>query len=101
MRRFPAAAAAFVAGVIPFQKERENPDCPNLLCAMEPIATVPEQPHALEEFPAYEVPDGCVEIPTSPPDLVRRGSKEHLEYIEWGELTGSISRTRSDGIPQG
>jgi hypothetical protein len=83
MKRFWIAAAAMFAGTIPLIKERRDVDCKNPPCAMEPIATIPEQPHASEEPPIYQVPDGWVEINTSPPSLVRKNSAEHLRLQRW------------------
>jgi hypothetical protein len=66
MKRLPIAAAAVLAGTIPFQKESEAPECKDLPCAIEPFAMVPEQPHSFEEHPRYQVHEGMVQIPASP-----------------------------------
>jgi len=80
MKRLPIAAAAVLAGAIQLQWESEGPECKQLPCAVEPVSTVPEQPHSLEEPPNYEVPEGMVEI-GSPMYLVERSSEAHLEYL--------------------
>jgi hypothetical protein len=72
MRRLWIAATAFLAGAISFPKENESPKCKDLPCAIQPVATIPEQPHASEESPTSEVPEGWVVIMDSPPTMVER-----------------------------
>jgi hypothetical protein len=46
------------------------------------VATIPEQPHSLEEPPAYELMADMVEVATSPPIYLKRGSMELQEALK-------------------
>lgn len=81
MKRANVAAAAVLAGAIQLQRESKPAECANLACAREQAAIMPEQPHALEEAPDTTGPEDFVELLTSPPALVKRGSPEHLEWL--------------------
>jgi hypothetical protein len=82
MKRFLALVAAAVAGTVSLQKEREDPGCKNLPCAIQPpAATPPEQPHPLEEHPIYEVCGDRVLINTSPQISFARDSEGLKEWL--------------------
>jgi hypothetical protein len=80
MKRAPVVAAAIFAGTIPFQREMEKTDCDQVPCAVEPVVTTPEQPHASEEQYKSLANVEYVEIPSSPPLSAVKGSEHHLEW---------------------
>jgi hypothetical protein len=56
-------------------------------------AKVPDLPHSLEEAPEYQVPEGMIELPSSPPITVPIGSKSHLDWLrENGEISAPTKR---------
>jgi hypothetical protein len=81
MKRFLGFVGAVLA-VIPFQTEREDPDCKNSPCAIQPNAAAPpEQPHPLGHRPTYEVRGDIVEIFSSPPYTFERDSEEFRKWL--------------------
>ena len=82
MRRTPVVAAAVFAGAIPFHTESPEVECKDRKCSREMIATIPEQPHAPEEPPAYEIQEHMVEIPMSPSMMVPRGGEFHRQWLK-------------------
>lgn len=88
MNRITVAAAAVLAGAIPFQQESDPAACVDPACAREQSALVPEQLHALEEPPDNAGPDDLVELLVSPPVLVKRGGPEHLQWLRENVLGG-------------
>lgn len=81
MKRIFVAGAAVLAAAMPFHTERKEPDCKHEACAGDLVASVPEQAHGFEELPTDQIPEGMVEIPTSPVTFVERGSEAHLKWI--------------------
>jgi hypothetical protein len=81
MKRLLGIIGALLAASSPFQKEKGMAECNDAACAIEPAIIMPEQPHSSEKLPTYEVPDGMVEIPSSPANLVGRGSDLHLRWL--------------------
>jgi hypothetical protein len=68
-------------------------ECKAPSCANELTAKVPDLPHSLEESPGYQVPEGMIELPSSPPITVRIGSKSHLDWLrENGEISAPTRR---------
>jgi len=84
MKRLPIAAAAVLAGALPFQKETESSECKEPPCAVGPRLNMPEQPHALDELPGYEGGGDTVVMNTSPIVEIKRGSPLHLELLQRG-----------------
>ncbi len=86
MKRRYVTAAAIFAGAIPFLKEREDPDCKNMPCTIEPVATIPEQPHALDEPPNFDDPKEWIVIMTSPVTHIRHTPQN----LEWAKERGLL-----------
>jgi hypothetical protein len=82
MKRLAGLGAAALAAIIPLSEERQDPECKDRQCIGELVAKVPEQAHGTEEPPTYEASEDWVDIPSSPPARVERGSAYHLEWIK-------------------
>lgn len=95
MKRLPIAAAAVLAGTMPFRSEPEDPRCKEATCANEPVATIPENPHSLEEWPIYDIDEDTVAIALSPPVSAKRGSPTHLRWIRENEEAAARRRIMS------
>jgi hypothetical protein len=83
-------AAAALAAAIPLQKEAPEAECKDRSCVNELTATLPDQPHGLEEATSHEPVDYIV-VMSSPPDTMRR-TPENIEWarkrgLEWTEAT--------------
>jgi hypothetical protein len=92
MRRLPVIAATVVLATTGIQKEVQDAECKEHSCANDLSATVPEQPHTLEEWPEYRVPEGMIEIPASPVFMVKIGSDIHLDWVrQYGEIPTPVT----------
>jgi len=83
MKRTPVVAAAVFAGAIPFHKEATEVECKDRSCVNELTATIPEQPHGLEEPISYESHNYVV-VMSSPSTIERRTP----EVLEWARQHG-------------
>jgi len=79
-----ATATAILVGSIPLPQDREDLKCEDPPCANKENATIPEPLHVPEKAPGYEAASDEVELMNHSPIITaKRGSKEHLEYLEW------------------
>jgi hypothetical protein len=90
MKRSTVIAAAALAAAIPLQKEAPEVECKDRSCVNELTATVPDQPHGLDEAISQEPVDYIVVM--SSPIIIERRSPEILEWarqhgLEWMDAT--------------
>lgn len=88
MKRRYYAPAIVLVGAVSFQKEAEDPNCENGLCANQPIVAKPKHDHDPQEKAYEETGDDIPLMNTSPLETAKRGSKRHREYIEWLKENG-------------
>jgi len=78
------AAAALLAGGSAVEQQIDETEC-KAPCALEPVATVPEQLHSLEDLTTNSLADqDFVYFAASPVVRFPRGSKEHLDWVRKG-----------------
>ena len=84
-RRHIAAAPILAAGTL-FIQEIETPKCKYESCAIEAASNIPEQPHASEEPPTYDVFTATEVWAGSPPVWISQDSEEGKKWTKmWND----------------